>query len=80
MYFTPHSEALNGVVTLERLKKEHKKVAGRAELWNALTSHLKSLIEAHAGSLEDISKCFTAALIQRIADAAERGRIERKVL
>jgi hypothetical protein len=78
-HHTPPSEALNGVVTLDRLKKEHKKVAGRSELWNSLTNHLKSLLEAHPSSLDEISTCFTAALIHRIVDESERGRIERKV-
>jgi hypothetical protein len=36
-------------------------------------------LEAHPSSLDEISTCFTAALIHRIVDESERGRIERKV-
>ena len=39
--FLFYSEALNGMITVERLKKCHKKVTFSAELWNAFVSHIR---------------------------------------
>jgi hypothetical protein len=74
------NEALNGVVTVDRLKKEHKKRGGgRAELWTVLSIHLQKLLEYDNNSLDNLSQCFTNALIHHISNVNDRDRIERKV-
>ena len=51
-----YSEALNGVVTLERLKKEHKRLGnGRQELWAIFLTHIRSLLQLKPMRLNDLA-------------------------
>ena len=73
-------EALNGVVTVERLKKILKKNGfGPSEIWSCFSSHLQTLLKIRPMQLQELQDVFTKALIEHITDSSERQRIERKV-
>lgn len=56
-HYLTDRDALNGMVTLERLKKEHKKAGGgRGELWLAVATHLRSLLSPQPARLESLAK------------------------
>mmetsp|Transcript_14403 Transcript_14403/g.21600 ORF Transcript_14403/g.21600 Transcript_14403/m.21600 type:complete len:785 (+) Transcript_14403:74-2428(+) len=78
-YMLP-SDLLNGVVSVEKVNKSHKKMGGhRAEVWTALTDHMRRIIESKRMSQEEICKIVTSSLVNHI-DADDRSRVERKVL
>jgi hypothetical protein len=73
-------EALNGVVTVERLKKILKKNGfGRCEIWSLMCLHLQTLLKMRPLLLQELQDVFTSALITHIHDANEKQRVERKV-
>jgi hypothetical protein len=51
------SDILNGVVSVEKLTKIHKKLGGgRFEIWTTMMNHLRKLIELKRITQEEISK------------------------
>ncbi len=54
------SGAFAGVVTIDKLKKEYKKTVPGGmqlqELWELLSSHMQTLMEANSAHLDYISK------------------------
>jgi len=73
-------EALNGVVTVERLKKILKKNGfGRCEIWSLMCLHLQTLLKMRPLLLQELQDVFTSALVTHIHDANEKQRVERKV-
>ena len=54
------SGAFAGVVTIDKLKKEYKKTVPGGmqlqELWDLLSSHMQTLMEANSAHLDYISK------------------------
>lgn len=59
--FSRRREAFTGVVTLDKLHKEHRKAAAHpasvAELWAALVQHLQKVVESHSAALAGLSRC-----------------------
>lgn len=52
-----HSEILNGVVSVDKLTKSHKKLGGgRTEIWTNFMSHFRKLTELKRITQEEISK------------------------
>ncbi len=53
-------EAFTGVVTLDKLRKEHRKHGSHpssvVELWDSLTQHLQKLVESHSAALSHLSR------------------------
>lgn len=77
-------DALNGVVSLDRLHKEQKRRGeSRAELWNALIAHLQRLEQSHIIDGKDLVGIFTPVLIDFVSestqDEGEKKRLGRKV-
>ena len=52
-----HSEAFSGVVTLDKLRKEYKRVGppGVQQLWDALAAHLQAQVAANSTNLSFLS-------------------------
>eukprot|EP00981_Chlorochromonas_danica_P005277 scaffold1058_cov155-Ochromonas_danica.AAC.22 len=74
-------EAFTGVVTTEKLKKEHKKssIPNLFSCWDALCSHLQRLVEEEPSSrLDFLAKCFTNVLIAHVP-LDDKDRMHRKV-
>ena len=73
-------EALNGVVTLEKLQKQLKKLGGgRLEVLNAVTDHLSVAVGKNKTDPEELSNIFTSRLVHFVDEDNDRIRVERKV-
>ncbi|KAJ1436611.1 hypothetical protein B484DRAFT_477606 [Ochromonadaceae sp. CCMP2298] len=71
------AEAFSGVVSLEKLKKEYKRVGlGAGVLWDKLAAHLCRIVAGHNASLAPLTEAFTSALM---ATTEGDGRLTRKV-
>ena len=52
-----YRDAFTGVMTLEKLRKEYKRIgpAGVVQLWETLTAHLQRLVAHKSNSLDFLS-------------------------
>lgn len=72
-------EAFSGVVTMDKLRKEHKKAAlGGSLVWDVVVGHLQTLVELNTNNLEYLSRCFTNLFTSDVS-GEERDRLQRKV-
>eukprot|EP01034_Spumella_vulgaris_P023191 gene23191-29386_t len=74
-------DAFSGVVTLDKLKKEHKKgrsPAAAVELWEGLAAHLQKVVEINSAYKADLTSCFVGALVSQVSDD-DLDRFTRKV-
>jgi hypothetical protein len=73
-------EAFTGVVTADKLKKEHKKssIQNIYPCWEALCGHLRNLVEEYPGVLDFLAKTFTNACIAHVPED-DRDRMHRKI-
>lgn len=57
IYVRYYRDAFTGVMTLEKLRKEYKRIgpAGVVQLWEMLTAHLQRLVAHKSNSLDFLS-------------------------
>jgi len=77
-------DVLNGVVSLDRLSKEHKRRGdGRSEFWSLITGHLQRLVQSRIIDATEIVQIFTSALTDFVTEAShddgDKKRLGRKV-
>jgi hypothetical protein len=78
--FVLPQEALNGMITEDKLRREQKRLGnGRMELWKAIISYLRQLVQLKPNKTSLLAGCVTRGFVFYF-NPGDKDRMERKVL